>query len=71
MNIVKCNTCGGSFSAGEVFYSSLKNNNFLATTNSHGDVIMECCEACQIGLMEETILAEDIELAFPPPGAPR
>lgn len=50
----RCNTCGGRMDVDPgCRYASLKNRRFLATLDDDGNVIQECCEACQQEAIDE------------------
>ena len=53
MDINKCNTCGCEFDTDPgCVRSTLKNCAFGATRDELGNVIQECCEACQQEIYE-------------------
>lgn len=48
INLKLCNTCGCEFDVDpDCIRSTLKNQRFGATLDDDGNVIQECCEACQ------------------------
>ena len=43
-----CNTCGCNFKTDpDCLRASLKNQRFGATLDDEGNLVQECCEACQ------------------------
>lgn len=46
-NLDYCNTCGGSFSAGDVLMpSSMLRRGYAATRGPHLEITQYCCESC-------------------------
>lgn len=55
-----CNNCGGSFSAGEVLHSTLKNRAWAATKDEQGNIIQECCDNRQQEFMINFEIDEEL-----------